>query len=109
MATTRSTMGAILGSVSGAATTVTDTLDTVNKSVGLLNRFVTKVSDKQVINDKLDMHEFASRLIEEKAMEEALRKKTILEFCKKEEGNQELFEEAYNRFANILNVDNSKA
>ena len=103
-ATTRLTFGAVLGSVEAAAATVTSTLDTATKAVGMLNRFVSDAADKQNLRSKVDMHEFKTVLVEQKAMEEALRKKGIEEFCK-DSTNSKHYQAAYDRLAAIVNGD----
>lgn len=80
-ATTRMTVGTLLGAVNGAATTVADTFDTATKAIGMANLYVTTMSDKQRIRTKLEMHTFVNKLAEETAMVETLRKKNIEEFC----------------------------
>ena len=100
-ATVRMTAGTLLGTVNSAATTVADTFGTATKAVGMLNRYVIKQADKQIIRDKLEMHEFTNKLIEETAMQEAIRQKQILDFCKDEQ-NKELFSNAYDRLSKIL-------
>lgn len=103
-ASVRMTAGTLLGTVNEAATTVADTFGTATKAVGMLNRYVTKMSDKQIIRDKLEMHEFTAKLVEETAMQEAVRQKTILEFCKDEQ-NGKLYEAAFDRLTAILSKD----
>lgn len=103
-ASVRMTAGTLLGTVNEAATTVADTFGTATKAVGMLNRYVTKMSDKQIIRDKLEMHEFTAKLVEETAMQEAVRQKAIKEFCKDEQ-NAELYAQAYDRLRDILSED----
>ena len=100
-ASVRMTAGTLLGTVNEAATTVADTFGTATKAVGMLNRYVTKMSDKQIIRDKLEMHEFTAKLVEETAMQEAVRQKSIKEFCKDAE-NQQLYSAAYDEIVEIL-------
>ena len=100
-ATVRMTAGTLLGTVNSAATTVADTFGTATKAVGMLNRYVTKMSDKQIIRDKLEMHTFTKKLAEETAMQDAIRAKGILEFCKDAQ-NAELYEQSYNEIVEIL-------
>ena len=102
IANTRMTFGAVLGTVNEAATTVAATLSTASKAVGMLNRFVTDAADKQALRSKVDMHEFKTVLVEEKAMAEALRKKSIEEFCK-DATNAKHYSAAYDRLAEIVN------
>lgn len=100
-ANVRMTAGTLLGTVNEAATTVADTFGTATKAVGMLNRYVTKLSDKQIIRDKLDMHTFTKKLAEETAMADAVRAKGIKEFCK-DETNRELYSAAYDEIVEIL-------
>ena len=105
MSTTRLTFGAVLGSVNAAAGTITSTLDTATKAVGMLNRFVSDAADKQALRSKVDMHEFKNVLVEQKAMEEATRKKAIEEFCK-DSTNAKHYKAAYDRLAQLVNDEN---
>ncbi|MCW6831736.1 hypothetical protein [Salmonella enterica] len=100
-ANVRMTAGTLLGTVNEAATTIADTFGTATKAVGMLNRYVTKLSDKQIIRDKLDMHTFTKKLAEETAMADAVRAKGILEFCKDEQ-NAQLYKESYDEIVEIL-------
>lgn len=103
-ASVRMTAGTLLGTVNEAATTVADTFGTVTKAVGMANRYVSDMAKKQEIRSLLEMEEFTNKLIEEKAMEEAIRSKSVKEFCKNED-NKQLYSEAYNRFHKILSKD----
>lgn len=100
-ATTRMTVGTLLGAVNGAATTVADTFDTATKAIGMANLYVTTMSDKQRIRTKLEMHTFVNKLAEETAMVETLRKKNIEEFCK-EEQNAKIYNAEYEKIVAIL-------
>ena len=103
-ASIRMTAGTLLGTVNEAATTVADTFGTVTKAVGMANRYVSDMSEKQRIRSLLEMEEFTNRLIEEKAMEEAIRMKSVQEFCKNED-NKDNYQLAFNRFTEILSKD----
>ena len=100
-ATTRMTVGTLLGAVNGAATTVADTFDTATKAIGMANLYVTTMSDKQRIRTKLEMHTFVNKLAEETAMVETLRKKNIEEFCKDEQ-NAIIYNAEYEKIVAIL-------
>lgn len=103
MTTARMTVGSLFGAVNSAATSVGSVFDTTNRAIGMANKFVTDMADKQDIRSIVDMHDFKEKLTEEKSMEETLRKKTISEFCKAEPENKEMFETAYNRISALLN------
>lgn len=100
-ASVRMTAGTLLGTVNEAATTVADTFSTVTKAVGMANTYVSTMATKQQVRTKLELAEFTTKLIEEKAMEEAIRQKTVLEFCKDEQSKQ-LYAAAHDRFTEIL-------
>lgn len=100
-ATTRMTVGTLLGAVNGAATTVADTFDTATKTVGMANLYVSTMADKQKIRTKLEMHTFVNKLAEETAMIETLRKKNIEEFCK-DKDNADIYNAEYDKIIDIL-------
>lgn len=102
MANTRMTLGAVLGSVQEAATSVSATFNTVTKGVNMLNRYVSDAAEKQQVRSVIDMHDFKEKLVEEKAMEETMRKKQILEFTNQSEINKELYQASYNRLQELL-------
>ena len=54
-ATVRMTAGTLLGTVNSAATTVADTFGTATKAVGMLNSYVSTMTEKQAIRTKLEM------------------------------------------------------
>ena len=105
MANTRITLGAVLGSVQEAASATTATLNSVTKGVGMLNTFITAQAEKQRVSTALDMEDFRKKLLQEKAMEDADRKKAVREYCSDPE-NKSAYEESYNRLSAIL--DNIK-
>jgi len=100
-ANVRMTVGTLLGTVNGAATTVADTFDTATKAIGMANLYVSTMADKQRIRTKLEMHTFVNKLAEETAMVETLRKKNIEEFCKDEQ-NATIYNTEYNKIIDIL-------
>lgn len=101
VATTRATIGSLLGTIQEGATTISSTFSTATKAVGMLNTFVSAAADKQRIRTKVDVHEFKTRLVEEKSMEEAKRKVAIAEFCK-DEGNKQFYSSAYDRLSALV-------
>lgn len=101
MATSRITLGAVLGSVQEAAAATTTTLNSVTQGVGMLNRFIAKHSEEQRVSYALDMEDFRKKLLDQKAMEDAERKKVVREYCKDPE-NRAAYEESYNRLSAVL-------
>lgn len=103
-ANVRMTAGTLLGTVNEAATTIADTFGTATKAVGMLNSYVTTMSEKQRIRTKLEMHTFTNKLAEETAMQDTIRKKAIVEFCK-DEKNAELYKASYDDVIALLTKD----
>ena len=95
VATTRLTIGSVLGTINTAANTVSSTLDAAGSAVGMLNATVTKAAKEQRIRHAVDINEFKSRLVIEVSMERAQRERTMLEFCSDAQ-NKALFEKAFN-------------
>jgi len=106
-ANVRMTAGTLLGTVNEAATTIADTFGTATKAVGMLNSYVTTMSDKQRIRTKLEMHTFVNKLAEETAMQDTIRKKSIQEFCK-DEVNAKLYQQSYDSIVALLSEVESK-
>lgn len=106
-ATARLTLGSVLGTVESAATSISSVFDTATKGINMANKYVSDASKKQNIRSIVDMHDFQNKLAEEKAMEETLRKKTILEFTNQSEENKNLFENAFNRINELLAEKNT--
>lgn len=104
-ATARLTLGSVLGTINSAATSVSSVFDTTTKAINMANKYVSDAADKQRIRSIVDMHDFTEKLSEEKAMEETLRKKTILEFTSQSKDNEELFNSAYNRIKDLIEGD----
>lgn len=102
MATSRLTFGAVLGTVSEAAGTVTTVLSTATASVGMLAKFVDDAAEQQRIRSIIDMDSFKEQAAEESAMQEATRKSDILVFCRKSDEHQQLFATAYDRIKILL-------
>ena len=101
-ATARVTFGSLLGAVNDATSVLSSSFNTITKSINMANKYVTDAAEKQSIRSIVDMHDFETKLQEEKAMEETLRKKQIVEFTNESEINKELFENAYNRIGELL-------
>lgn len=100
-ATTRMTIGSILGTVQNAATAVSTTLETATVSVGMLHTYVSDAAHKQQIRSVAERDSFGVQVAEELAMAEAVRKDEVRKFCNTET-RQADYNEAYTRiFAKI--------
>lgn len=101
MTTSRVTLGAVLGTVAAAASTVSSVFETADKAVGMANTYVTDAATKQQIRSKLGMSGFAEQTIEEMALDEAARKRRIKDLIK-DPDDQVLFTQSYNRLQAVL-------
>jgi len=94
MTTARITAGAVLGTVSQAANTVTDIVKTAGSGVTIVNRFVesaaTDQKDRQLIHRKT----FRDRLLQESRMEVARRNLEVLAFISESDDYKLLYQEA---------------
>ena len=77
MATARSTVGSLFGSVAKAADTLTATLDAASEGVGMINAYIADQADAQRIRIIVDKKRRATQIIEEAALEEAQRAEKI--------------------------------
>lgn len=104
-----SSVTALLGTVNNAATSVSSIFTTATKSVGMLDKFVSDAAERQEIRSVVDMNDFATKLAEEKAMEEAQRKLEVLKFTGPEgSDNERLYATAYDRIQKLLNDRTAK-
>ncbi len=71
IANTRVTVGALLGTVTTAASTVTNTFDALNKGIGMLNTAVNDAAFRQDKRSKVDRHLYVNNLIRDTAQQEA--------------------------------------
>ena len=102
MATTRIAFGAVLSTVNDAAQSVSAIFGTVTEGIGMANTFVKNAAEQQRLRAVVDMDNFGERLTEEKAMEEALRKKQVEEFTNASKDNERLYSTAYDRIAALV-------
>lgn len=101
-ATLRATLGALLGTVQTTAQTFTQTVNAVSHGVGMLDRYVTDASEKQVIDSKADRADYIEQVIARKSTESALRNVEAVQFCSQSEHHLRFFTEANDRFTALL-------
>lgn len=99
---TRLTIGALLNTVSTTANTVTNTLDVVNKSVGMLTAFVDNASENQKSRIAADRKIFLRSLINEKSTEVAHMNLKAEVFMRQSADHKAHFESAYKMFEELL-------
>lgn len=106
MATARSTVGSLFSSVSKAADTITASLDAVTTGVGMINAYVTEQAESQRIRILIDKERNATRLIEEAALEEAVRADKIRSQISKSKEFEKDYNDSVAKFAALLNEQN---
>jgi hypothetical protein len=105
-ANTRMTLGALLGSITTAANTITSTFDAANKGIGMLNRTVSDASDRQNLRSKVDAHTYKTTLIREKAQEETLANLKIAEFINTSPQHELFYKDSFNTLTELLSNPN---
>lgn len=103
MATARSTVGSIFGSVGKAADTITATLDAASTGIGMVNAYVNEQAESQRIRILIDKERNATRLIEEAALEEAQRADKIRSLISKSASFEADYNSSVAKFAALLN------
>ena len=102
MATARTTVGSVFGSVASIATTVTSTFETVNVALSVANSSVSTWAKTQEIRNKLNAATAQERVLIEKSREiTELR----MEVIKEGEANQEWkgqFDKAHSDLSALL-------
>ena len=106
MATARSTVGSLFTSVSKAADTITASLDAVTTGVGMINAYVNEQAESQRIRILIDKERNATRLIEEAALEEAVRADKIRSQITKSSAFEKDYNDSVAKFAALLNQQN---
>lgn len=99
----RQALGAIMGTVTTTAQTVTSTIDAANKGVGMLNKMVSDAAERQQTRSVLDNHIYTATLHQEKAKELTESRRTVDEYIKQSPRHAELYSSAFNELASILN------
>ena len=81
MAKANVALGAVLGTVTDTANTISGAVNTISNSLSMLNNYVAHQQKKQVISQKVDLHSYKTRLLEDTSIEEAKRKEEIALIC----------------------------
>ena len=102
MATSRVTVGAVLGAVETTATTLTNTLNALNMGVNMINASVKEASENQADQQKTDRKDFRDNLLREAAKAKSDANLKVIEYCKQSPKHAELYEAAYNEYAALF-------
>ena len=90
-ATTKLTIGAVLGTVTDTAVTISDTVKTLGLGVGMVNSYVSNASIDQRERQVAHRATYRNNLINESSMEIARQGKEVLDFMLLAERNKSLF------------------
>jgi hypothetical protein len=81
MASLKLAYGAVLGTVAGAATSVSSVFTATNNSIAMLEAFITKASTEQKLNHLDEAELFVERLLDKHAEEVTKLKAKAEAFC----------------------------
>ena len=101
-ATTRLTLGSILGTVNTTANTVTSIVDVVGSGVSMLTRYVSDAATEQEKRSLINMAKLDEHLIREAAQSEALADLDVQAFRSKSETHDALYTSNYLKFEQVL-------
>lgn len=101
-ANTRMTAAALLGTVTTAASTVTNTFDALNKGIGMLNTAVNDAAFRQDKRSKIDRHLYVNNLIRDTAQQEAEANVRAEDFLKSNPAAAKHYEESFNELSELL-------
>lgn len=110
MATTRMTLGSVLGMVTNTANAVGDLAGTLGDGVGMLNKFVESASIDQRERHVVHRTTYRSQLIRDSAMDMAKGNAEALSFCRESSDNEQLFNSAQSELlAAFAALDSAKS
>lgn len=101
-ANTRVTLAAILGTVTTATSTVTNTFDALNKGIGMLNTTVNDAAFRQEKRSKIDRHLYVNNLIRDTAQQESEATLRSEEFLKSNPAAVKHYEASFNELTELL-------
>lgn len=102
MATTRSTYGSLLGTITTLAQTASNTLSTIDTTIGMASTAIDDAARRQKARSKLDEVAYKETIAKEKAMELELQQEAILDWCEEVEGRAERFKATYDSLRAVL-------
>ena len=105
----RKALGAIMGTVTTTANTVTSTIDAANKGVGMLNKMVSDAADRQQTRSVLDNHIYTATLHQEKAKELTESRLEVKKFMSQSDDHADMYQTSFQELASILNPTQAKA
>lgn len=108
MSTTRATFGAILGTVSGVATSAVNIIEVGNTIVAKAQLAADDSLKQQTIRSKIANARMQEMAIREAAMEQAVSTVQIKKFQSQDNEHSEAYSEAYDQFASLFSTTSPK-
>jgi hypothetical protein len=93
----------IMGTVAITANSATALINTVSKSVTMLDAFVSNASDEQRAKQEARREDFVNNLIRTSAQQQAEANIQAVEFCNQSKAHAEQYESAHDRYSALLN------
>ena len=101
-ATTRMSIGALLASVTSAATTVTTTLNALGDAAEALGHHSAQWAENTKLTCLADRESFTTELIARKAQEQADLQQRVNNYRNQSSAHAEAFDAAHVKFSNLL-------
>lgn len=102
MANVRASLGAILGTITSAASAVTGTLDIVTHGVQMLNSRVDAETAKQAVTLKLELTDHKSVALSEAAIAASDRRVKLKAYALKSKDHAQFLQEEHDRLSKLL-------
>lgn len=102
MATSRTTFGALLNTITTAANAVTSTLSTIDTSIGMASTAIDDAARRQAARSKLDQESYKDTITMEKSMELSLQEESILDWIDGDSGRADRYQANYDRLRKLL-------
>lgn len=101
-ASTRLTLGSILGTVNTTANVVTSAVDVIGAGISMVTRYANDAATEQEKRSLINMAKLDEHLIREAAQTESLADLEIANFRAKSQKHDELYTANYNKFSEVL-------
>lgn len=102
MATSRTTFGSILNTITTAADTLTTTLSTIDTSVGMASTAINDAARRQAARSKLDSESYKDQIAMEKSMELSLQEESILDWIDGDANRATRYNDTYAKLRKLL-------
>ena len=98
----RMSIGAIFGSITATAVAVTNTIDTLNDGIGMLNLTVSDAAYAQKLRSTAERHSLKATILEEKSKERTIHQENIQNWASENPIRLASYQENYNQLQDLL-------